>query len=375
METVSAVRTPDYRRETMDQAVERHFSLLDLSRLLKPGMKVTLKPNLLMRRTPEEATTTHPALVGAIARALKKRGITQITLADSPGGPYTRPQLSGIYQTCGMTEMAKEEGITLNLETGHGEREFPQGTMCHSFSLIDPVLEADLVINICKLKTHCMTTLSGGVKNLFGCIPGLMKPELHCRFPHREDFCRMLVDLCQTVSPAITFCDAVISMEGDGPSGGTPISTGYTFCSASPYALDEALCRFGGFPPQQVETVKIARQAGLCDPARVQLIGDVPSPVQLKMPRSKSVDFTGHVPALLRKPAKYLLEQASPRPVITKKDCIGCGKCAQSCPAHTISIRENKAAIDYSHCIRCFCCHEMCPAKAIRIKRLSLLQW
>ena len=247
--------------------------------------------------------------------------------------------------------------------------------MCHSFSLIDPVLEADLVINICKLKTHCMTTLSGGVKNLFGCIPGLMKPELHCRFPHREDFCRMLVDLCQTVSPAITFCDAVISMEGDGPSGGTPISTGYTFCSASPYALDEALCRFGGFPPQQVETVKIARQAGLCDPAPGPAIGDVPSPVQLKMPPVQVGGFYRTCACPFAQTRPNICWNKPPPPVITKKDCIGCGKCAQSCPAHTISIRENKAAIDYSHCIRCFCCHEMCPAKAIRIRRLSLLQW
>jgi len=370
---VSAVRTEGYSDEAMERAVERHFALLGLERLLRPGMTVALKPNLLMKRKPEEATTTHPALAAAVAEALRRRGITRIVLADSPGGPYTRGALSSIYDTCGMTAAGERAGFSVNLETGHGERDCPGGVLCRSFSLIDPVLQADLVINLCKLKTHCMTTLSGGVKNLFGCVPGLMKPELHCRFPERKDFCEMLVDLCETVRPAVTFCDAVVSMEGDGPSGGSPVRTGYTFCSESPYALDSLLCRFGGFDEDGVETLAAAKRRGLWQ--EPEPVGDEVVPHPLKMPQSKAVDFTGQVPAFLRPAAKYLMEHAAaPRPVIRKKECVGCGKCAESCPAKAISLEGHKASIRAKDCIRCFCCHEMCPVKAIRIRRLSVLQ-
>lgn len=370
---VSVVRTADYSEQVMEQAVERHFELLGLERLLRPGMLVVLKPNLLMKRRPEEATTTHPALAEAVAKALRRRGIERIVLADSPGGPYTRAQLAGIYDTCGMTAAGERAGFALNLETGHGERENPRGEVCRSFSLIEPVLQADLVINLCKLKTHCMTTLSGGVKNLFGCVPGLMKPELHCRFPRREEFCGMLVDLCETVRPGITFCDAVVAMEGDGPSGGVAVETGYTFCSENPYALDSLLCRFGGFDEEAVETQAAAKRRGLW--AEPEPVGDALECRALKMPQSKPVDFSNQIPAVLRRPAKYLMEHvAAPRPVIQRRLCVGCGKCAESCPAKAIDLRDRKAGIRAKDCIRCFCCHEMCPVKAIRIRRLSVLQ-
>ena len=55
-----------------------------------------------------------------------------------------------------------------------------------------------------------------------------------------------------------------------------------------------------------------------------------------------------------------------------KGKCIGCGKCAESCPAHTIQILERKAVIAYPNCIRCFCCHEMCPKQAVDIRRLGI---
>jgi uncharacterized protein (DUF362 family) len=77
-------------------------------------------------------------------------------------------------------------------------------------------------VDVAKLKTHAMTGLSGAVKNMFGAIPGLLKPEMHCRFPQKEDFSAMLVDLCEAVRPSVCFVDAIVGMEGNGPSGGTP---------------------------------------------------------------------------------------------------------------------------------------------------------
>lgn len=378
MRRVSVCRTPNYSSGVMDAAVEAHFQALGLDSLLDPGMRVTIKANLLMKRVPDEATTTHPALVRAIVRSLKKRGVSAITIADSPGGPYTVQALNGIYAASGMEQVAREEGVLLNRDTGYEEVANPQGRLVKSFQLIHPVTRADLVINAAKLKTHCMTGLSGGVKNLFGCVPGLMKPEFHYRFPEKERFCEMLVDLCECVRPAVTFVDAVVAMEGNGPSGGNPREVGLTFAGRNPYAVDVALCRAIGEPPASIPILQCAIQRGLCPAGteELSLVGDAADFTTVEgfaKPTPHKLDFSTNIPAPLRPLLLPLVRRVlTPKPVIQSSRCIGCGKCAESCPAHTIALWERKAVIDYSGCIKCYCCHEMCPVRAISVRRLGL---
>ncbi len=372
---VSAVKTPDYRLKTLVTAVERHMKALSVYERLKPGMKVLLKPNLLMRRTPQSATTTHNLLLEAVILSLKKHGITDVTIADSPGGPYTPGHLRGVYKASGMEETAARTGVKLNLDCGYTQVP-TDGEMVRSFELINPVVEADYIIDLPKLKTHCMTSLSCGVKNLFGTVPGLKKPEFHYRFPKPEDFTNLLIDLCETVKPDLVICDAVESMEGDGPSGGTPKHTGMTFASCSPYAMALVAADFIGIPVQKILTVSHAVRRKL-SPASVKVIpilNDGYAPVKgFKQASVKKVNFGNFFPKPLQGfYEKRLQPLLTSRPVIVKKGCIGCGKCAESCPAHTIQIVDRKAVIDYSRCIRCYCCHEMCPQKTIRLSRFFL---
>lgn len=373
--TVSVTQVTSYEQSAMVAAVRRHFDALQLSERLSPETKVLIKPNLLMKRRPEEGTTTHPALVEAIAICLKELGVTNITLADSPGGPYSKLALAPIYEASGMRAAAEHTGMKLNQDFSTFERKTDGGVKVNSFTLIKPVQDADFIINAAKLKTHGMTTLSGGVKNLFGTIPGLMKPEFHWRFPEKTDFCGMLVDLCETVKPSVTFVDAVVSMEGDGPSGGTLRETGMLLAAESPYAMDMALCGVIGISPDEVETVRIAAERGLGPATESELVflGDeLRRFSDYRMPHSKSLSFREHIPKPLQKMVPRLL---SSKPVIQKKPCVGCGKCAESCPAKTITIVDRKAVIGYERCIRCYCCHEMCPVKAITIRRLRLFNW
>ena len=375
---VALVRAESYDREEMDRQVERLFALTEADSFIAPGQKVLLKPNLLMKRRPEEATTTHPALVEAAARALQRRGVTDIVLADSPGGPYTRALLSGIYRTCGMEQAAQHTGISLNLDTATETVQRRENERAHSFSVIAPAVQADVIISLCKVKTHCMTVMSGGVKNLFGYVPGLQKPELHYRFTEKKDFAGMLVDLALTLPPALTIADGVVSMEGDGPSGGNPRETGFLAASRSPFQLDRVLCRMLGFPPEEVYTVEESIRRGLAcrKLEEIPLLGDadLASPIPgFRHPRSRTVDFISYVPGPLKPAARVLRDRVLiPRPVIETRRCIGCGKCAESCPAKTISVTRGKAKIDGSRCIKCYCCHEMCPVKAIEIRRTRL---
>lgn len=378
MEKISVLKTPSYDKEIIGAAVRRHFILHGMENKIAAGSKVLIKPNLLLKRRPEEFTTTHPAVVEAVIEVLKSYGVTDITLADSPGGLYTKSQLVSIYRATGMEDVAQRQGIRLNLDTGYGEIKCEQSKVCSRFSIIDPVRQADYIIDVGKLKTHGMTGLSGGVKNLFGCIPGLMKPELHCQFPEKERFGHMLVDLCQCIKPAFILMDGVEAMEGDGPSGGEKREVGLTFAAENPYALDLCLCHLIDMEEDMVPTIVAARERGLCGSygQDMEIIGDFNeiTPISdYRKPKGASVDFTSHVPKIFRGMVAWLEKTAAPKPVIRSADCVGCGKCAESCPQHTITIRKKKAAIDYSKCIKCFCCHEMCPVKAIDVKRSVIL--
>ncbi len=367
---ISLYRLESYEEEPVRQAVfalfDRYFPAHHNPFL---GKRVLLKPNLLMRRRPEEATTTHPAIIRAAAEAVRQRGAASLLLADSPGGPYQKAWVSGIYHTCGMQQC----GVPLNEGFGHHLAAYPEGQVCRQFDLIDAAAQADVIVNLAKMKTHAMTAMSGGVKNLFGTVAGLQKPGMHYQYPKLEDFCGMLVDLSLLLRPVFTLVDGVEAMEGNGPSGGQVRRTGLLLAGEDVWSLDRVLCHLMGFAPEQVGTVAQSIRRGLC-PERLE---DIPlddpeglcAPIPgFRHPDSVGHDFSSYVPGFLQRPFRFVRDRwLLPHPVIDTARCIGCGKCAESCPPHTISIENHKAVIHRKHCIRCFCCQEMCPVRAIRI--------
>jgi len=354
MPTVSVQRVQEYNDDALYRAVCAHFDTLCVARNLTKDTRVLLKPNLLAAREPALAVTTHPALLRAIARRLRELGVTRITLADSPGGVYTPAALRKTYAACGYGPLA--EWLTLNENVAFAAK--------GGFSIIQPVLDADFVINCAKLKTHGLTVMSAGVKNLFGCVPGLQKPEQHCLHPSIEGFAEMLLDLAETVRPALTLMDAVDCMEGNGPGGGKVRQMGLTLASRSVYAMDETCAKLMGINPVMAPLIRHARRRGLSDPESVTLAGD-PLPVAdppFQLPdaiatRERFFSVNGLFHHFFGRKRTY--------PVIDTEKCVGCGRCAESCPKHLIDIVNKKAVISRKGCISCFCCQEMCPAKAV----------
>lgn len=367
----------NYDQQTVDAAVERLFCQLPAAQVLG-GKRVLLKPNLLAKHTPERAVTTHPALVRAVIRAVRRRGAASITVADSPGGVYNPGILRSIYKVSGLTDVCREEGAALY--TDCKSREVPaKGQVVKQFTLLEPVLDCDVIINLPKLKTHMMTGLSAATKNLFGCIPGLQKAEWHMRFPDKERFGGMLVDLLCTVKPGFAILDGILAQEGDGPAGGTPRMVGIVAAAEDHLQMDLALCRMLGIRPKDVPYLNAAISRGLCpeqfDPACAKGEGELCRPIPgYRLPSSwGSVDFADKAPRAVRWAVPAVERLLAPRPVINKSRCIGCGKCAEICPQHTITV-QGKAHIHAARCIRCFCCHEMCPVKAIDTRRSFLLK-
>ena len=350
------IRQGGYDVEALEKAADRIFSAFGFYARLAPGRQVILKPNLVMKSAPEEAIITHPKLVAAVALCLKRRG-AEVLVAESGGGVYNTAVMKSVFRACGYTAAAEQYGFSLYTECRSQTVELPRGVRCGALSVLEPFVQPReaLVVNIAKLKTHGMMGYSGAVKNLFGTVPGLMKPELHCRYPEKEPFAEMLVDLCDYIRADFSFIDGIEAMEGNGPTGGEKRFVGALIGAESPYAADLAGAAVIGMRPEEILTLQNACARGLCADTPLELLGDPLESVRVpdfKRARSSDVDFLTRVPKPLRPLAKKI---ATPYPRIRRKSCVGCGKCAESCPQHTIELRGGKAQIGYARCIRCFC--------------------
>jgi uncharacterized protein (DUF362 family)/NAD-dependent dihydropyrimidine dehydrogenase PreA subunit len=371
MAIVSVLKTEKYEDGLLDEAIGRHFQALGLEQDLRPGMKVLIKPNLLAARRPEQGATSHPALVRAIADWLRARGVDNITVADSPGGAYRPGSLRTTYETCGYS--ALKDIVGLNLDTGYTSVASPEGFANRSFNILNPIVDADLVINVAKLKTHGLMTVTAGVKNLFGAIPGLQKPELHYKYPDREDFCRMLLELAQVVRPSVTLIDAVETMEGNGPLNGRLRHMGVTLCSRDIFAQDYVAVRLMGLEPETVPLTRMALKMCLFDPCAIVLTGDSVAPANPSYILPESVDKGNNRSFLLRSFGGLVKAVYRAVPSVDGAKCRGCGKCAESCPMHIITVAGGIAGMPTKTCISCFCCQEMCPFDAIRVRHVLRL--
>lgn len=234
---VAAVPCRDYSEEETTRACEGALSLLGgLSRFVKPGMRVGIKCNLVSAMAPEKAATTSPALLSALCRMITDLGAS-VVLGDSPGGVFTEAALKNVYRTCGLEPLVRE-GVALNRDFSVKDAAFSKAQSIRTFTCTGWLSSCDVLINFSKLKSHGMMGMTGAVKNLFGTIPGLTKPEYHARFPQKRAFADMLVDLNEYFRPVLSLTDAVECMEGNGPTAGTPRHLGLLLASTSPYCLD-----------------------------------------------------------------------------------------------------------------------------------------
>ena len=368
---VSVVPCGDYMPDTVERALTGVLQPLGGLDWVKPGMRVAVKANLVTFMKPESAATTHPQLLETLCRMLTERG-AEVVVGDSPGGPWNAAAVNMVYNATGVRAVEKT-GAKLNSDFSQREVDFPEGKLCRKFPYTTWLDDADAVIDFCKLKTHAMAGMSCAVKNLFGVIPGTRKPEFHYLYPQIENFSDMLIDLNLYVRPRLTIVDAVTCMEGNGPTQGTPRHMGALLASESSFCADLLCAHLIGLEPEGCPTVAAAAARGLC-PARweeLTIHGDVLPFLQPdfeKMPLRGGVEFFGQNKLVL----SFLNRCFGAYPKVDGKKCVGCGKCADTCPMHTIRIRGGRAVIDRGSCIRCFCCQEFCPKGAISVGRTAL---
>ncbi|MEE8397438.1 MAG: DUF362 domain-containing protein [Desulfobacterales bacterium] len=323
-----------------------------ITAFVRKGDRVLLKMNLLSAREPEQAVTTHPALVRAAARAVIEAGGIPF-IGDSPAGKFTRKSLENAYTHSGIAALAKEESIRLNEDTSSIKMSFPEGRRLKSSSICRFIQEADKIIALPKLKTHSFQYMTLACKIMYGIVPGLTKGAYHARFPTRAAFADMLLDLLTEVKPDLTIMDGIVAMEGQGPANGDPVRLGLVMAAVDPVAMDIAVCNILGIEPVGIPVLKRAKLRKWW-PETIDYPQLKPEDVYreaFKLPNTAAHLVTG----------KRLLGKS---PVVTKK-CVGCGDCETICPKNAIAVESDVAKVDYGACIRCYCCHEVCPEDAI----------
>lgn len=364
MSKVALTRCSDYNIDTVAAAVKRSVDLLGgIEKYVKPGMTVLLKPNLLTLREPEAAVLTHPEIVRAVGRLVQKAGgIVQV--GDAPGG-YGK-NIDEIFEKSGIKHVANEEDFELV--------KFTTTSFIDGIPIAKQVVDADCMISLPKLKTHCVTVMTGAIKNTFGTVTGVYKAECHSRAPKEEDLAKILVKVHSIANPELTIVDGIIGMEGDGPAGGAPRAMNVVIAGEDTVAIDACIAVMMGLKPLDVAVTRTAYEAGLgeADLAKVEIAGER---LETFVAKDFKLPQTTLMNVIPRPILQWMMQVIRFRPHIDERACVRCKLCKNACPVDCITIEEKSCSIDYAKCIRCLCCHEVCPHKAISIKRNLLTKY
>jgi len=362
---VSIVRCIGYDPLRVQESVENSIDLLGgITQFIGPGSRVLVKPNLLMAKEPESGIDTHPEVVRAVIKVLKKIDC-KITVGDGPSVWGNQIEnVDEVYRRSGIRRICEEEGVRLV--------KFDKRRMRKDFPLTTELDECDHLVNIPKFKTHDFTLLTGAIKNLFGLVSGTFKTELHKNYFNPDDFAKILIDIFEETKPSFTLIDGILAMEGDGPAtSGKLRDLNLILASSDCVALDAIMALIIGVEPESVLSTKEAHRRGLgqLDIKNIQVLGEsledaVGEPFILP-----SSTLVKKIPKPLINIARKLIKYY---PYILRANCIICLACVDACPNDVISLKNKRIVFDYAKCISCFCCQEACPASAIKVKK-SLL--
>lgn len=371
---VAVMECSSYDLDGLMQVIDSGVELAGgWERYVQPGSKVLLKVNMIGPEKPETAVTTHPEMLRAVIRLLKRLGCT-VWVGDSSGGAMEGKAVTKeSFRVTGFEAVAAQEGAEFKNFDAEGVIRVHVKRTGQTIYVAKPMFEADMVINLPKLKTHTGQVYTCALKNMFGCIPGMKKAEYHKNHPRSADFAEAIVDIDESVNVGLTIVDAVMSMEGDGPTGGTPCRTNKIIIGGDMTAVDMAGAAMIGLESDEVPIIKAAaaRNIGCTSIDDIEIVGDwteIPVYVGFKLPKTMNRLAAGPAAGIALPAAVDFMKV---RPVVNESKCKGCNMCVESCPVKAID-RTTKR-VNYSICIECMCCHELCLHHAVELKRQNAL--
>ena len=346
------IRDAEYTEASMDSVVEHIFENVPLE---FGGKTVLVKPNMAAQCRVEKAATTHPALVKAVVKALNRRAAKKIMVGDNPGATAY-----GANEKCarGTGIMDAAGHAYVNLMERPRDVEINSRYLDH-VNLSSEFFECDYFINLPKLKGHSHAYMTGAVKNLYGMCVGGEKSRLHVLGKNPRIFAEILVDVFSSRTPDLHIIDAVIAMEGNGPTNGTPRHVGKIVAGTNGFALDAVCASMIGYTIQRIKTLEVGKERGLWSGqiGSISIEGDVPKIKRFKPP------FTfGAYTVFSRTMSPFI----SCLPTIARDKCKKCGVCASHCPVNACTFtKEEFPSVNKAKCIKCYCCQEFCPNDAV----------
>ena len=344
--------------ETVRPAIDYAFELFPLS---VKGKSVLIKPNVLRASKPEEAITTHPAVLSAVVEKIESMEAASIVVGDNPGlVGYGANEES--FRKSGLLQAAR--GHYQNIGNDSRKVDFNPDFM-PSVGISRAILDADIVISLPKFKTHGLSIVTGAIKNSFGFLPGAQKANLHKAAGCAERFHEMLVDVFRLRVPDLFLVDAVVGMEGNGPAGPDLRNIGLVLASDNGVALDAVIAFMMGLEPGQLRFLQKAKEAGLgdYDLSTIDVVGELRRLLDFKLP-----PLAGEADVQDTEVQAKIQSRLIMRPRANPDLCTGCGTCVDQCPVSALSIDDHVPTVDADTCITCFCCQEMCPEKAIALQ-------
>jgi uncharacterized protein (DUF362 family)/NAD-dependent dihydropyrimidine dehydrogenase PreA subunit len=349
-------------------AIEQALAASGLDDRLR-GQRVLLKPNLMKGAAPERCTNTHPAVVGALTRALVARG-SAVLVGDSSGLLGFTDE---VFQSSGVADAVRAAGGTVvNLDAGPFVTVPVAGVVRRSFVVPRVLFEVDAVVQVPKLKAHSLTGISAAMKNLIGVMPGATKCALHVEAPAPRDFSQGILDLFLALGAGGAHLegavvDAVWALAGrDGRDAPIVSRPGLVLAGRDLTAVDVACARVLGFDPGGVPTIRAAlqRRVGPATWGEVELRGE-------PLPRCAQ-PAPGCPPglkerSLLAARAHYWMRGRIVVPDHDAARCTGQRQCVAVCPVDCIRFEGARAVIGPT-CIGCYACHEVCPTGAMRLR-------
>lgn len=317
MSTISLIRANSYNRQELRQSIENLLAPLGgIKAFVKQGNRVLLKPNLLTASRPNKGCITHPEIVAVVAELVKEVGGHPF-LGDSPAFGSAL----GVAKANNYLPMMSELG--LEMIEFHGQRHQTENNNFKTLRLSKEALSADVVINLPKVKSHSQLTLTLGVKNLFGCVPGKMKAWWHMEAGKDADrFGEMLVETARSINPNLTIIDGILGQEGNGPINGEPRELAILGASSDIFALDRVLADILNVDPQLVPTLTAQMRLGLF-PELDSLEFPLEHPRNLHCPDWKlpsaliPIDFG--LPRVLKSTFKHLYIRFIKEPIFNRK--------------------------------------------------------
>ncbi|TXT54736.1 MAG: hypothetical protein BAJALOKI2v1_730008 [Promethearchaeota archaeon] len=382
----SKVAIQRIEKKEIKSAVFNALEIIKAERLFtNENMTILIKPNILMGKDPERAVTTHPEVLRSTIQWIKQFNPKRIIVAESSG-----------TKTIGATEKAFE-GSQIKLVCEEEEVEWTpfEKTKRKIYKVKDPLVleeittsnllaEADLIINIPKIKTHSQCLLTCSIKNMFGTLLLGNKPRVHAKYPSLESFNSALADIYSVSNPQLTIVDGFLCQEGNGPTKGDVVELGLILAGFDGVAIDTVVCKIIGFNPNEVIHIEKAKEKGLGtnDLKEIQIVGDEIESVKRKFKKPRIKPVSVPLPKWL---ADYVGEKIFKATIkFDSSKCIMCKTCIKNCPVDALKapkLRSKKRIPiwDKSKCISCYCCAELCPEEAVSFKinyiKNALFSW